>query len=205
MLRSAGVTVICGGSDARGLAAKLAEAAHSASAIISFGMSGALSPVLRIGDWVIGNRLCGKIEAECDPAWLTALQCLMPSARVGPCYADGSLISDPAEKHALAVSHGLLIADMESHIAAETAARAGLPFAILRCVSDEAAHALPPAIAVAMRPDGRIALGAILKSVIGNPRQLIDIRQTLGHFNQGYAAMRRDSSAIIGRLGFDLR
>jgi adenosylhomocysteine nucleosidase len=201
VLRDSGVTVLSLG----GVSAVLGRLEWPIGGIISFGMAGALSPDLRIGDWIIGERVCGGFEAECDPQWRAALASALPGAGVGPVYADGRLIGDPAEKQTLRSSHGAIAADMESHLAAEAAARAGAPFAILRCISDEASHALPPAIAVAMAPDGKLALGAILGSIIRKPVQTVEFIKTIRTFSNAYEALKAGSARIDGRLAFDLR
>lgn len=204
VLRGSGVRAMAIGGLADGLS-PACIGVHPVCGIVSFGMAGALSPDLRIGDWVIGTRVYGDATAECDPLWREALARAMPQARSGAIFADGRLISDPDEKLALHNRHGALAADMESHLAAKAAAKAGVPFAVLRCISDEAAHALPPAIAVAMRPDGGLALGAILKSILRNPAQLPQIATTLRSFGHAYGALRRGGEAIPGRLAFDQR
>ena len=68
-------------------------------------------------------------------------------------------------------------------------ARLGIPFAILRCISDEAGADLPPAIAVAMHPDGRLALGAILKSILTNPAQLPELMRSTARFGRAFASL----------------
>jgi adenosylhomocysteine nucleosidase len=201
VIRGGGVKPIALGGLADGLAGDLGPFCG----VISFGMAGALSPELRIGDWVIGSRTCGPFETECDAAWQAALAHALPKAWTGPVYADGRLIGDAQEKRSLSCRHNALAADMESHFAAQLAARAGVPFAILRCISDEAVHALPPAIAVAMRPDGGLALGNVLKSIATKPGQLLDILSTLTHFSRAYAALRRGAAGMPERLAFDLR
>lgn len=201
MLGSSGVECLAIGGSAQTLEGQLAGAVG----IVSFGMAGALSPELQIGDWVIGERVTGAFAGECDVRWSAGLARAMPQARLGAVYADGRLIGDPAEKSSLFKEKGALAADMESHSVAEAAARAGVPFAILRCISDEALHALPPAIAVAMRPDGSLALGAILNSILRSPLQLPKIFETLSHFNRAYGALRQGAATIPGRLAFDLR
>jgi adenosylhomocysteine nucleosidase len=94
---------------------------------------------------------------------------------------------------------------MESHLVAQTAARIGVPFAILRCISDEATHSLPPVISVAMRSDGSLAPGSIAASLARNPGQLLELPQTLRAFNQAYTVLRLGAQSLTGRLAFDLR
>ena len=189
VLRGAGVTALAIGGSGRVLDEALVAHRGALAAIVSFGMGGALNPELRLGDWVIGSGVCGGAEANCDPEWASALALRLPQARSGPCYADGRLIGDCGEKQALYRKHGALVADMESHLVAKAAARLGIPFAILRCISDEAGADLPPAIAVAMHPDGRLALRAILKSILTNPAQLPELMRSTARFGRAFASL----------------
>ncbi len=204
VLRGLGVTAIAGGGDAAALARELAQTAKGAAGIVSFGMAGALNPDLRVGDWVIGARLTGSWEGQCDEGWGQALAAALPAARLGPVFADGRLIADPAEKLALG-RQGALAADMESHIAAAAAEAVGAPFAILRCISDEAGAAMPPAVAVAMKPGGGLATGAIFNSILRNPAQLPELLRATARFNRAFAALRDGSEAAGPRLAFDRR
>jgi adenosylhomocysteine nucleosidase len=188
--------VIPGGGDAAALEAKLRAAAPGARGVISFGFAGALDESLKLGDWVIGERVSGRREDSCDPAWSRALAAQIPGARIGACYADGRLISDALEKRALGERFGVLAADMESHIAAQVAADFALPFAIVRCISDEARHILPPAIAHAMRPDGGVDGWAMFRSVLREPQQLPDLAQTIGGFMRAMAALKQGAALI---------
>jgi hopanoid-associated phosphorylase len=205
VLRGGGIEVLAGGGAPDRLAADLAAKAPGAAGVISFGMAGALDPNLKLGQWVIGDHLAGTFACTCDPAWVAALTRSLPGARVGTVYCDGRLIADPAEKRALAASHAALAADMESHVAAEAAARFGLPFVVLRCISDEAEQRLPPAIAVAMRPGGGLALGAVLGSILARPAQVPALVGTLSRFSRAYSALKAGARAVGPRLAFDRR
>jgi adenosylhomocysteine nucleosidase len=196
--------VIAGGGDAAFLARELAREASGAAGIISFGMAGALSPALRIGDWVIGSSVVGQGAASaCAPAWIAALSACLPAARIGAIYADGSLIADAARKASLHETTGALAADMESHLAARAAAEAGMPFAVLRCISDEAAASLPPAIAVAMKPGGGLASGQIVMSIVRKPSQLTDIMHSVLGFRRAFATFAIGARAVGPRFAFD--
>ena len=197
VLERRGIKVITGGGNAAALEGALREGiAAGAAGIISFGMGGALDPALLLGDMVIGS--------EGDPAWMAALERALPDAHVGRVYADGRLCASADAKAALFAGRAIAV-DMESHIAARVAAEAGLPFAILRCVSDRAADDLPPAVAVAMGEGGRLALGAVLGSILRQPGQIGALIGMARRFARAHRQLRRTAHRLTGRLCFDLR
>ena len=130
VLRHAGVTAIAIGGSGAALDAAMAARGGVIDGIISFGMGGALGPDLKLGDWVIGTGLCGAVNALCDTNWAADLSRQLPGARTGLSYADGRLIGDSAEKETLYRKYGALVADMESHLVAQAAAKLGIPFAL---------------------------------------------------------------------------
>ena len=195
-----GVVPVAGGGDPVALRARIERAAAGAAGIVSFGMTGALADGLRIGDWVVADRLWGAIELGCDPAWRAALVARIPGARAGGFYADGRMIATVAEKLALGERHGALAVDMESHVAGAVAAERGLPFAIVRCVSDGARHLLPHAITVSMRPDGGVDGRAMLRSLAGNPTQMPDIARTTAGFARAMRELRRGAARMGARM-----
>jgi hopanoid-associated phosphorylase len=205
VLRADGIEVLAGGGAPDRLAAQLAVRAQQAAGIISFGMAGALAPELRLGQWVVADRVAGAFECACDPPWVAALAKCLPGARVGAAYSDGRLIAEPAQKRELGKSCDALTADMESHIAAQAASHAGVPFVVLRCISDEAGARLPPAIAVAMRPEGGLAFGAVLASILSRPGQLPALFGTLSRFSRAFSALRAGAEKAGPRLAFDKR
>lgn len=199
VLRRLDVVTIAGGGDPRRLTDELAQAATDADGIISFGMAGALDARLEIGDWVIGERV-GQLL--CSARWIDAIAHRLPAARIGPIHADGRLVASSFDKAELNRSFGALAADMESHVVAAVAAQAGLPFAVLRCVSDEASAALPPAIEVAMKPGGGLALGAVLGSLLRRPGQVPALAHSVAGFNRAYGALRTGAGQVGRHLAY---
>ena len=198
-----GVVVVVGGGDPISLRARIEQAAAGAAGILSYGMAGALADGLAIGDWVVGERLTGAIDLACDAAWRDALLAKLPHARAGGFFADGRMIDTVAEKLALGARHDALAVDMESHVAAAVAAERGLPFAILRCVSDGACHLLPPAITVSMRPDGGVNTRAMFASLAKRPAQIADVARTTAGFTQAMRELQRGAARIGPRMGLD--
>ena len=120
--------------------------------------------------------------------WL--LQTLADAHR-GTVVGADSIIGSVPEKTALYANTGAIAVDMESHIAARVAARHDLPFAIVRTISDSADRALPPAALVGMKPDGGVALGAILASLARNPAQLPALIRTGRDAGAAFKALAR--------------
>ena len=112
------------------------------------------------------------------------------------------MIDTVAEKLALGERHAALAVDMESHVAAAVAAERGLPFAILRCVSDGARHRMPPAFAASMQPDGGVNAVAMLRSLATHPAQLADFAATSAGFLRAMRALQRGAAMIGPRMGF---
>jgi adenosylhomocysteine nucleosidase len=196
-----GVVAITGGGVAANLErALIAAVAGGAAGIISYGLTGGLAEGLRIGDWIVGDRISGAIDLETDPAWRKELTKRLPQARIGGFFADGRMIDTVAEKVALGRRHGALAVDMESHVAAKVAAVHGLPFAIVRIVSDEVGHLLPHAITVSMRPDGGIHTAAMVKSLATNPRQIGDVTKTMASFAKGFAGLKAGAKLLHPRM-----
>ncbi len=80
---------------------------------------------------------------------------------------------------------------MEGKIAARVAARHELPFATVRAISDRADHPLPPAALVGMRPDGSMAIGAVMASLARQPGQLPALVRTAWEAERGFRALLR--------------
>ena len=197
-----GVLAVAGGGDAVALERNLIALAPKVAGIVSYGLTGGLHDDLKIGDWIVGDRICGAIEMSCDPGWASSLSARLPGSRIGSFFADGRMIDTVAEKRDLGRCHTALAVDMESHIAARVAKRHGLPFAIVRIVSDEAGHLLPHAITVCMKPDGRLDTPAMLKSLAADPRQIPDVVKTMAHFAQGFRGLKAGAAKIGARMAF---
>ena len=144
-------------------------------------------------------------------AWLVQH---FPHAHRGTVFGADSIIASAAEKTALYAKTGAIAVDMESHIATRVAERHNLPFAILRTISDTADHALPPAALVGMKPDGGVALGAVLASLARDPRQLPALIRTGRDAGAAFGSLGRALGTLeavgigcldLGKLGLDMR
>jgi nucleoside phosphorylase len=234
MLAREGVIVVVGGLDPARLEAELeAGVAAGARAILSMGLAGALAPMLKPGDWVVGTIAptgmqrrewsvgAGASRPRTGPAaanplpeagsrwgqgaggWIDRLAKILPGAVVGRIHADGTMIADAARKSALQIETRALAVDMESHVAARVAQRHGLPFAVARVISDAASRSLPHAARVAMAPDGGIRVGAVLIAILTRPWQLPTLIGVALDARSAMKSLARGYDALA-RAGFAL-
>ena len=194
--------VIVAGSDNSTLAAKIEAAiARGARAILSFGICGALSPELAVGSVVTGREVVCQNERWCaDETWANALAS-SPDATAGVVVGSDSVLLTEEAKAALRGQTGAIVADMESHIVARVASQRGLPFAVLRAVSDAAHDALPPAAAFGLNKDGRVHYSAVVLSLLDEPSQLKALIRTARDTNIAMKALLRSLERLGPGLG----
>jgi hypothetical protein len=187
------VSFVIGGGDSSRLEAELMDQAERfPGLILSCGIAGALAPSLRTGDVVIDG----------DPAVLAALQRALPQAVAGRVFGSDAIIATATAKLALAAREGAIAADMETHIVQRVAQMQRLPFGAIRVISDGAADDLPPAALVGMRPDGGMALGAVLASLARRPGQLPALMRTGRQAGQAFRVLGEALDAVV-RAGID--
>lgn len=191
LARGQGVETIVSGGDVGVLAAALGR--HDPQGlrrVVSFGLAGGLDPNLKAGALVIGAAVADASERfEADEDLLAALRTRLPDAATGVVAGVDTALTSVSGKAACRERFGAVAVDMESHLAARFAARHGLPFAALRAISDPAGAALPALVKVALRPDGRLAPGAILTSLWHEPRQIAMLPGLAGDSRRAFAAL----------------
>jgi adenosylhomocysteine nucleosidase len=199
-----GMTVICSSSDPQQLRALLTVFDPTTiRGVISFGVAGGLDPSLKSGDVVVATEVLAG-----DTRWLAGLalnEQLIASVALGRRrVVRGGLagveqvIAARAGKAALWSETGASAVDMESHIAADYAAKAGLPFAALRVISDPATRALPALAMDAIKPNGNIDLRKVLRGVARNPSSLHALVSTGIDFNRALRSLRGCRGFLLG-------
>lgn len=203
---TAGVVAVAGGGDGDGLAAKLDAMHGDIRGVISIGLAGALSPHLKVGEVVIADDIVTGVERwQCHEGWRVRLMSRLATAHQGQIFGSDVIIDQAETKAGLHEATGALAVDMESQIAARFAAKRNLPLAALRVISDDATHVLPPAALVAMKPDGRIALGRVLRSLVKRPIQVPALMRTARMSNRAFAELLRCRNLCgVGLAGADL-
>lgn len=116
----------------------------AASAALSLGVAGGLSPELQAGDLVVGDRVIlrqssGLQSFSCDAgirdAAMTALHRRSGRHRLGPILTVDRILT-AGEKRVLATELGALAVDMESGAIASAASACSIPFLAIRGVLD---------------------------------------------------------------------
>ena len=201
--RRAKVTAVIGGGDAKLLASRIEEAIRAgAKGMISFGIAGALAPLLKPGDTVIATHVVhGEERYATDPRWTAALRMKLPHATAAIIVGHGEIVSHVDGKRRLFALSGAHAVDTESHIAARIAKRHNIPFAALRTISDAATRGLPPAALVPVTPSGKIRLARVLKSVATEPEQIPDLLTTGREAGKAFRALLRCRDALGLGLG----
>jgi adenosylhomocysteine nucleosidase len=200
-----GIFAIAGGGNGACLAHALEEAvAKKPLPIISIGVAGGLAPGLAAGAKLVARAIIGEDRERylSDPVWSKRLSNTLGGAMIADIAGVDVPLACHKEKRALHIKTGAHAADMESHIAARVAAAHKLPFAAVRIVADPWHRRLPHAALVAMKPDGSLALGAILRSLSRDPRQIPQLLRTAHDAQAAFMALFRSRKLIAGTLGF---
>ena len=165
-----GYPVCVGGGTPAGAADAAYELVEQGvNALVSFGFAGGLDPALRPGTVVIPNSILSEGHSYAtEPALADRFGGL-----TGHCLvADALAATDAAAKRRLHAKTGAHAIDLESGSVARVALAHGLPFVVVRAISDAAERDLPPAALQALDRRGRIDLMRVLGSLLRQPMQL---------------------------------
>jgi adenosylhomocysteine nucleosidase len=140
--------------------------------LVFAGFAGALSHDLHIGDIVLADEVIDA-SGHCRP---TTLPANLPEGMVkrGRLLTVNELSATAQDKGKLAGQHRAIAVDMESAVFAERCSRAGIPFACVRAISDEAATSLSPAL-VSMLAGGAVSPWRVTLSILLRPSLLPEL------------------------------
>ena len=159
------VLAVCGVGKVNGAALAQQLLADGAGRLLFTGVAGGLDPELRVGDLVVSTDAVqhdvdvtplgyepGRVPGEplawpADP-WLRSVAVQAASATVtsgrvveGRIASGDSFVADPARSAELATRFGAACAEMEGAAVAQVCARWGVPWVVIRSISDTADHA----------------------------------------------------------------
>ena len=146
-----------GGAAARAAAEGLCR--QGVTALVSFGVAGALDDRLKPGDLVLPDAIHCGTALTVNLAWRDRLQQRLPSRLtvVNGMIANSEIaVTNEAAKRDLAQTTGACAVDMESAAIAQVAAQAGIPFIVVRTIVDPIQFSPPEALLSAIHPDGSV-------------------------------------------------
>ena len=175
----------------------------SPCALVSFGFAGGLYPQLTRGTLVIATALvAGHSSTPLDKAhrhlidqFQTAAEAEGLKVQQGPIVSTERIVADAASKAALWRQSGACAVDMETAGVVQVAREVGLPWGTLRAIVDCASDPLPAEYGAALRDDGRVAVGGLLRMLCRSP-SLIGPLFTLA---AGTTMARRHLSRVLTR------
>jgi adenosylhomocysteine nucleosidase len=155
---------------------------NRASAIVSIGFAGALSSALQAGALVIASRVRDAM-AQPDDALLSAAEAVQIAevpVHNGIAITTDEIIWQAESKRTLAAilePNEIGIVDMESTAIAGVCARRGLPFLIVRSITDLLDEDLPLNFNLYRGEDGRVDSARIVKAALLRPRALAGLME----------------------------
>jgi adenosylhomocysteine nucleosidase len=160
------------------------------------GLGGALTPGLEVGDLVASRRVRFAIGDAATPDARLLERAQAAGAKSATLITVDRPIVSAAAKAALAGTVGggtdPVVADMESAAWAKEAAARGIPYIVVRAVSDAAGEELPDFLPNSVGPDGSIRRAEVARRALVRPsswgtllrmrRRLLDCSDALGAF-----------------------
>jgi adenosylhomocysteine nucleosidase len=174
--------------------------------VISFGLAAGLKRELQPGVCLIGREVVDDSRRyPADDVWTARLKLRLGRAMLVAIAGVDRPLTTQLQKQSRFEATGAVAADMESHLAARVAAKQGLPFAVLRVVSDPAERAIPGAALAGMRDDGGTDAVAVLHSLSRAPGQIPQLMHIAADAGRAYYALLRCHRRLGPGLGlFDL-
>ncbi len=167
------------------------------SLLVGAGVAGALVPSLRAGDLVVSRRLIDEAGEVPPPDASFVARTLALGAKPATFVTVAGPLTSSRQKEDLAERVGasdsaLAVVDMESAAWARAAASRGVPYVILRAISDTFDEELPAFLSNCLGSDGSIDRAAVARRLLIHPgalpallamrRRVVIASEGLGHF-----------------------
>ena len=155
---------------------KLESVPYEPKLLVCAGFAGALTDALHVGDIVLAE----EVVDEQGHSWRTTWPESLAEGRWTPplhrsrLLSAVQLVAAPAEKYQQGAEHGACAVEMESAVFASRCTQAGIPFACVRAISDEAATPLSPALASLLR-GGTVSPWRVLTALARRPALLPEL------------------------------
>jgi hopanoid-associated phosphorylase len=202
MAKRAGLVPVIGAGNSKLLMRRLKAVGPNVRGVISLGIAGALAPLPEVGDVVIASHVVAGYEHyACDPGWSRVLRTKLPEAHSVVIAGVEAPAQHMGAKKDLFRETGAHAVDMESHVAARFAVERGIPFVVLRVISDDAHRTLPPAVLERLSINGNPRYFAIMRSMLRERGQLRELIRTASEARVAFAALLRCLEILGPGLG----
>jgi len=177
-------------------------------ALISFGIAGGLDPALNPATIILAEAVLAADASNrpTDGSWQKRL-CRQLEATstvsTGTLFGSDRIIETPADKRRLFEATGAVAVDMESHGIAAVAAEAGVPFLVVRLISDPATGSIPPAALKGVGLNGRERHLAVVGGLLRRPGDLPALLRLRRDSMRAVAGLRRVAALVSPRFGLE--
>jgi hypothetical protein len=163
---------------------KLDGAVYRPKLVLFAGYAGALSPELKVGDLVLADAIVNETGHRWPTTWPGPLGVgsWNPPLHRGSILTADRLIATVEDKSWLHEKHGAIAVDMESAAFASRCAKHGVPFGVLRAVSDDARTPLSPVLA-SLLAGGAVSPWRLLTTIARRPRIIAELLR-LGRYTK---------------------
>ena len=203
LARDLGLAVAVGAGTRAGTEAAIAELlARPVLGLVSFGIAGGLAPGLPTGTVLLPAAIRGGdgsahwVDIDWPERLAKGARAATLAVLVGGMLGADEIAATTAAKAELHRTTRAVAVDLESHIVAAAAARARVPFVVLRAIADTAQQDLPPAALLPLTRRGRPNLPRVLLSIAVQPRQVRTLRALDREFRAALDALRAAGRAL---------
>ena len=192
-----GFVECCGPGPAGASRAAKRAIESGANALLSFGVAGALDPLLRTGQIVVATEVFrrGGGGFPCDETWRNRCVEALGVPPHGAIFGSDIPIAETEQKRLLFESSGAVAVDMESHAVGRAAAEAKLPFLAVRAIADIANQPVPAHLAACFNDRGEPRSLAIIASLIRYPSEIFMLPAASRAYRAALEALAHAASA----------
>ncbi len=192
------------GADRARLAAQ-ALLENGATALASWGFTGGLLPGLPAGSLILPEKVIAadQIVYPVDSVWHKRLcRQLLGSVDLykGPLAESPALLVSCAEKKRLFSRTGAIAVDMESASMALVAKESGVPFMVIRTITDPAEMVIPQSVQNSVDEFGRVWFSRVIQGVVKHPMDL----PLLVRLGRNFRAARATLAKVAFQAGSNL-
>jgi adenosylhomocysteine nucleosidase len=171
--------------------------------IMSFGIAGALSPTLKVGDIVLGTSVSSETETlAANQGWGVDIYmaAVKAAAKLVICrvFSSGAEVANTTdERAALYEKYDCVAVDDESIAVARFAKVNNIPFACVRAISDTTTSFLPPWVLKLTSPDGVSHFGDMLEGLAQHPQDMFSLIALGVNFHTAMDSLKKVNKALF--------